>query len=67
MYTIADLVVLHKRSRRTIIRLYESEPGVEILEHPETRTKRRYRTITVPHAVYERVKTKLRKGSVLTK
>jgi hypothetical protein len=35
IYTIDELVVLHGFSRRTVIRLYEREPGVQVLERPE--------------------------------
>jgi hypothetical protein len=69
IYTIDELVVLHGFSRRTVIRLYEREPGVQVLERPEALFgrrsrkgkpgKRRYRTIRVPQAVYQRMKHRL--------
>ena len=61
-YSINELVTIHGLSRRTIIRLYENEPGVLILQaSPERQRKlgRRYRTIRVPHYVFERVKSRL--------
>lgn len=62
-YTIADLMMLHNLSRRTVIRLYEDEPGVQILQSsPEEQRKtgkRRHRTIRVPHRVYLRVKHRM--------
>ena len=43
-------------SRRTVIRMFEKEPGViVVLDNPETLHKRRYRTIRIPRAVYRRV------------
>jgi len=69
IYTINDLAKLHGFSRRTVIRLYEREPGVQLLERPEVLFgkrsrdakpgKRRYRTFRVPHAVYQRVKARM--------
>lgn len=54
--TINDIVRLTRRSRRTIIRWFESEPGtILLLDNPEEMHKRRYRTLRVPRAVYERV------------
>ncbi len=57
-FTISELMMLHGLSRRTVIKLYESEPGVQILqasrEHQQ-KIGRRYRTIRVPRHVYRRV------------
>ena len=61
-YTINELVLLHNLSRRSVIRLYENEPGVQILQAPkkhQDKLGRRYRTIRVPPQVYERVKNRL--------
>jgi len=58
-YSIDELVELHGLSRRTVISLYENEAGIQILNRPETVHKRRFRTIHVPHYVYERVRIKL--------
>lgn len=61
-YSINDLIVLHNLSSKTVIRLYENEPGVQILqgsrEHQQ-KLGRRYRTIRVPRHVYMRVKHRL--------
>ena len=47
-YSIQDLMVLHNLSYRTVVRLYENEPGVQVLQaSPDHQRKigRRYRTI----------------------
>jgi hypothetical protein len=61
-YSIDDLAVLHNLSRRTVIRLYENEPGVLVLQASAEQQRamgRRYRTIRVPRHVYMRVKHRL--------
>jgi transcriptional regulator GlxA family with amidase domain len=61
-YSIDDLAVLHNLSRRTVIRLYENEPGVLVLQASREQQRamgRRYRTIRVPRHVYMRVKHRL--------
>ena len=58
MLTVPQIAAMTGRSRRTIIRWFENEPGVVLLpmlDHPETLHKRRYRTLRVPRAVFERV------------
>jgi hypothetical protein len=61
-YSISELAVLHNLSRQTVVRLYENEPDVLILEasrlHQE-QLGRRYRTIRVPQHVYRRVKHRM--------
>ena len=61
-YSISELAVLHNLSRQTVVRLYENEPDVLILEasrqHQE-QVGRRYRTIRVPQHVYRRVKHRM--------
>lgn len=44
---------------RTIIGLFEDEPGVLIRRHPEKMHKRGRRIIRIPRAVYLRVRGKL--------
>jgi hypothetical protein len=61
-YTIRELAVLQNLSYQTIVRLYENEPGILVLQgSPEhqRKLKRRHRTIRVPHHVYLRVKHRL--------
>ena len=63
-YKIDDLMVLHNLSRRTVIRLYENEPGIEVLPDlrpPGSRrcTGRRYRTLRIPRHIYLRVKHRM--------
>jgi hypothetical protein len=63
-YSINELTVLHNLSRRTVIRLYENEPGVQILQASRDHQQalgRRHRTIRVPRHVYMRVKHRLEK------
>jgi hypothetical protein len=54
-YTVAEVAALTGFSRGTITRLFEREPGVILLERPSKMNKRRYRSVRIPHAVYERV------------
>lgn len=39
----------------TVTRIFENEKGVIILDRPEKMHKRGYRSLRIPHAVYERV------------
>lgn len=54
-YTVAELSALMGLSRQTITRMFEGERGVIILERPEAMHKRAYRSIRIPHHVYQRV------------
>ena len=59
-YTINDLMNLHGLSRQTVIRLYENEPGVQIIPALRSKTRgRRYRTLRVPRRVYVRMKNRM--------
>ncbi len=55
IYTVREVAALTGFSRNTVIRMFERERGVLILGRPESMHKRRYRTIRIPRAVYERV------------
>ena len=55
VYTVAEVAALMGLSRSTVTRLFDHEPGVLILERPELMHKRRYRSIRIPHAAYQRV------------
>jgi hypothetical protein len=58
MLTVPQIARMTGRSRRTIIRWFEHEPGVVLLDmfnHLERMHKRRYRTLRIPRAVFERV------------
>jgi hypothetical protein len=59
VYTVDEVAALTGLSRRTVIRLFEHEPGVIILKRPERMHKRAYRSIRIPRAVYERVAKRL--------
>jgi hypothetical protein len=43
----------------TVIRLFEHEPGVLVLENPRSKQARRYRTIRIPNSVLVRVQNRL--------
>ena len=58
-YTVKEVGLMMGLSRNTVTRLFEHEPGVIVLERPERMHKRSYRTIRIPHAVYERVVLRL--------
>jgi len=42
-------------SRTTVARIFQDEKGVIVLERPERMHKRKYRSVRIPRAVYERV------------
>lgn len=54
-YTVDEVAALSGFSRRTVIRLFEGERGVIVLARPSANHKRRYRSVRIPRAVYERV------------
>ena len=53
--TVAELARRWGWSAKTVRRVFEEEPGVLVLERPETRHKRGYRTFTIPLSVSDRV------------
>jgi len=55
IFTVAEVVALTGFSRNTIVRLFEDERGVIILERPEKLHKRRYRSLRIPRAAFEQV------------
>ena len=59
VYSLADVARMTGLSARTVIRMFENEKGVIVLERSESMHKRRYRTIRIPRAVYERVMTRI--------
>lgn len=64
-YTVDEVARMLKYSRRSVIRIFEKEPGVIAIVRPETLHKRRYRTLRIPRAVYERVVTGRGRGKVI--
>lgn len=54
-YTVNEVCALMEMSRRSVIRIFEREPGVIELTRPEEMHKRRYRLLRIPRAVLERV------------
>lgn len=59
-YTVAEIAAMTGFSRSTITRMFEREPGVMVLNRPESMHKQRYRSIRIPRTVYERVVNRLR-------
>lgn len=57
--TVAEVAALTGFSRQTVTRLFEREPGVLVIARPSANHKRRYCSIRIPRAVYERVVKKL--------
>jgi hypothetical protein len=57
--TVAQLARRWGWSAKTVIRVFEDEPGVLILDRAETRFKRGYRTLTIPKSVADRVHRRL--------
>lgn len=53
--TVDEAATLLAMSRRTVIRLFEREPGVIVLARPARMHKRRYRSLRIPAAVFHRV------------
>lgn len=54
-FSVREVAALTGWSPQTITRMFEDEPGVFVLERPTKMNKRRYRSIRIPRAVYERV------------
>jgi len=54
-YKVDEVAALTGFSRSTVTRMFEHEQGVLILGRPERMHKRRYRSIRIPKAVFERV------------
>jgi hypothetical protein len=54
-YTVREVAEQTGFSRHTITQLFENERGVIVLARPEKLHKRGYRSIRIPHAVYETV------------
>jgi hypothetical protein len=60
-YTPSDVANLWRLSVETIRRLFQSEPGVMVLQGPIRKGKRPYKTIRIPHSVLERVRARLQR------
>jgi len=58
-YTVAEVATLMGFSRQTITALFENEPGVIVRAFPEKMNKRKYRSLRIPRAVYQRVLERL--------
>jgi transcriptional regulator GlxA family with amidase domain len=57
--TVQEVMRAFKLSQRTVLRLFENEPGVIVITSPENVKKRRYRTIRIPRGVFLRVMTRM--------
>ena len=53
--SVNEAAALSGFSRDTISRMFSDAKGVIVLNRPEKLHKRRYRTIKIPRAVYDRV------------
>lgn len=60
-YSPEQLGLLWGLSANTIRRMFESEPGVLIIENPERCHKRGYTSLRIPDSVAERVHATLAK------
>lgn len=58
-FTVLEIARRWGWSAKTAARVFESEPGVLVIDRPETRYKRGYRTITIPQSVADRVHRRL--------
>lgn len=54
-FTVLEIARRWGWSAKTAARVFGTEPGVLVLDRPETRHKRGYRTLTIPNSVVERV------------
>jgi predicted transcriptional regulator len=54
-YTVREIASMTGFSRQTITRIFEKERDVLVVARPEELHKRRYKSIRIPRAVYERV------------
>lgn len=59
-YTVDEVAALTGFSRRTVLRMFEGGRGVIVLARPSANHKRRYRSVRIPRAVYERVIARMR-------
>jgi hypothetical protein len=55
VYTVKEVCRLMGFSHPTVTKLFENERGVIVLQRPEKMHKRPYRSLRIPHPVYERV------------
>ncbi|HEY0263624.1 MAG TPA: hypothetical protein VGC07_03790 [Granulicella sp.] len=58
-YSIREVAERMGYSYATVRKLFEAEPDVLVIGHPTTKQKRRYRSIRIPHRVFERVLRRL--------
>jgi hypothetical protein len=54
-YAPDELSAIWNLSADTVRRLFAHEPGVLVVEHVKTKSKRRYRTLRIPESVALRV------------
>lgn len=54
-YSVEEVAALMGLSGWTVRQLFLKEKGVILIDRPATGSKRRYRSLRIPRAVYERV------------
>jgi hypothetical protein len=58
-FTPTEVGALWHKDAKVIRGLFEREPGVLLIDRPETRNKRRYRSLSIPESVVRRVHARL--------
>lgn len=58
-YAVTEIAEMWSLSVDKVREIFESEPGVLVIEERSPRQKRRYRTLRVPQTVLERVHCRL--------
>lgn len=57
-YTPQEIAKLWGLASKTIVRMFEKEPGVLMVQNGRVKSKLRHRTLRIPHSVLERVHRK---------
>jgi len=65
IFSVDEAAAILGRSRRTVIRMFEREPGVLVWNEPETMHERRHRVLRIPRAVAERALMRLSRGGAI--
>jgi hypothetical protein len=58
-FSVAEVAAFLEMSPQSVRRLFEKEPGIIVLARPGRMNKRRYRSMRIPRAVYNRVTGRL--------
>ncbi len=54
-YSVKEIAEMWSLSTDAVGRLFDHEPGVLVIGDSESRHKRQYRTLRIPHSIIERV------------